>query len=470
MRIGASINGIERQLLNQLAEIKASNLLHSLRLATGKRVNRPKDDPAAFLHITGLESRRSNINATLASVQNAAGIAAETQLVIDEIRTQLELIRSKLVEDENQSLTSQQRTANQTAIEAALDQINELALTGIGGRTRLDGSTDFRHLGLDSREIRELQVLGLGDNQIQGQVTTRAERGKLTYTGLLGRTSSNANITVTGPDGSATFNILTLTSLSSLATTINNQMHKTGIRASVDPNNSSKLHFHTVEFGSDASVTIQVNSGTFNVTGGSDGTDSGVDAVAEINGETLTGNGNRFSYNRNGLRFELEFEEHFSGRFHTVTIDPEQVNTFQLTPDLERQTLLALRSLRTPQLGRLSGSLDDLYTGGSLAGLNTNTAQAIRVVDEALGQFARVEGQVDGFADQTVEASSNILTALTSAIDETLTVIDGVDEEEEGLLLAKNQQRVDSILASLSLFDQQRASIIDLLKQLAGLS
>ena len=54
-RIGASIAGFERVLLNNLARTDQAALTAALRLATGNKVNVPSDDPSAFAQLSWLE-------------------------------------------------------------------------------------------------------------------------------------------------------------------------------------------------------------------------------------------------------------------------------------------------------------------------------------------------------------------------------------------------------------------------------
>ena len=51
-RIGATISGIERFLLNHLANVDEAAIQNSVRLATGEKVNKPSDNPAAFFLIS----------------------------------------------------------------------------------------------------------------------------------------------------------------------------------------------------------------------------------------------------------------------------------------------------------------------------------------------------------------------------------------------------------------------------------
>ncbi len=466
MRIGASISGTEKLLLNALADANAAAALHAVRLSTGKKISSPAHGPAAFVQIAGLESRLRHNDATLANVQAASNVVAETQLVLDQIRTEFETIRAALEDDENLSLTAEQRTAKQAEIDEALAAVNELATSSIAGRRRLDGSTDFRRQGLDSSQIRNLQVFSVRETEIRGVVTTEATQGQLTYTGAGGQITSTANFDLTGELGTVTLAVTASDDLDDVAATINRQSHQTGVTAAVSGN---ALTFTAVGHGTRGTIAIEVNSGTFAVTGGNgDGTAQGVDAVATLNGESLTGDGNLFTYHRNGLRFRLEFQDGFAGEFDPITVGTENIQRFQLTPEGE-SAQFALAGVLASQFRSRSGSLDDLQSGGSLAGLSTNTSQALRVVDEALARLTLIDGAVDGFADHTIASSAELLADVSEALEDALTAANGIDEDEETLLVAKNQQLADNVLASLAILQQQRTSMVTLLQQIAGL-
>src|SRR5687768_4100647 len=113
MRIGAAINGFERQLLNQLNAANAAAAVNALRLATGKKVNRPSDDPAAFVNISSVESRLAAVRKAQSQVAGAASLAAESQIAVDSISSKLSAIRAALLEDEDRTLTADERSAQQ---------------------------------------------------------------------------------------------------------------------------------------------------------------------------------------------------------------------------------------------------------------------------------------------------------------------------------------------------------------------
>lgn len=466
MRIGASLTGIERQLLNAANESNAAATINALRLATGQKVNSPADDPSAFVQISRLESRLSLINTTLTQIESAANVVAQTQLGLDGVRTELNTIRATLLEDEDQSLTPSERTERQELIDAALTRINEVATSDIEGRQRLDGTADFRYSGGRSDQIANLRVYSARDTAIRASVTSTATRGQLTYTGASGQITADATFTVTGKEGAVEFDVTTSDLLTDVADDINAQSHKTGIVAEAS---GDTLEFSTVEFGTRSTLDVVVSSGTFVVAGGNgSGSTAGVDAVARVNGRTLTGDGNRFDYNANGTRFSLEVESYFVGDLGNVEISGVNVAQFTITPDPTQTTSFAVGGVQTAHFRGESGALDELRSGGSLAGLGGNTSQALRVVDAALARLTSLEAGVEGFANSTIQSSASLLDGFANAIEETLLSLNEADPTEESILLSKNQDLAQSAIASLSILDQQRSTVVALLSQIAG--
>jgi len=467
-RIDAQLSVFEQQLLRSLAASRAQETLHALRVSTGKKVSKPSQDPAAFFQISQFESRLSEVDDAIDQVSAAGDFAAEAQLTVDLVRTQLDTIRELLLEDEDGGLSASERAANQLAIDDALEAINTLAQTRLGaGGLAFDGTRDYRVTGRDAAEVSRVNVYRTLSTTLSGEVTTTAQRATLTYTGVAGETTAAATITLTGSTGAVPVSVSLGQTLTSLAATINAESHNTGVTAQAVGNT---LTFSSVEYGSAEIVDIDVNSGTFTVAGGDgNGHDTGVDAVAEINGQTITGEGNRVTYVDNSNHVVVEFAAGFSGTFDTLTIDADSAPQFALTTDLRHISRFGLRSLHTAELGGISGRLSDLASGGSLSGLDDNTSQAIRVVDEALAQIEVAQATADSFADITVASSSALLDDLKTTIEDTLTSLNGIDEDEENALIDYYESLSDNAISSLALLSQQRQSIVQLLRSLAGL-
>ncbi len=473
-RIGAHLSGAELALLNRLAEANAAATLNSLRMAAEQKILEPSDDPATYFAISALNAQLSDVTALMDNVTTAGSMMTQAQSVIDQITTQLQNIRTELLTDEDGSLTSQQRAEAQANIDEAIAQIAQLVTTDIDGRQLFDGSAHYTVSGRNSDQVSDLWVQAMqfdASMTISGSVTTAATQAQLVYTGSSGQVTADATFTLTGNQGSVSITVTNSEDLNDVADRINAQSHNTGIVAAVS---GDDLTLTSVDYGTAATVAVSVTSGTFNVTGGNgDGTANGTDVVATINGLSagdagITFDGNRITVNQNGFRFEMELAAGFTGSFDTITVSGSAL-TFALGSDLARRTALSLPSLLTGRLGGLSGTLDQLASGGSLSGLADNTSQAIRVVDEALGMVARVEGAVDGFYNAAVSSTSSLLSDMQDDLETAIADLDGYDEEEESLLLSKNEQLATNATAGLAILTQQRQSIVTLLQQIAGL-
>jgi len=471
-RIGATLSGTERMLLNRLAEANAAATVNSLRLATQKKVNRPADNPSAFFALSRLQSRLSVVTATMTNVTAASSMIGQAQTTVDQIRTQLNAIRTELLADEDHDLTAAERAEAQANIDTAIAQINSLAATDIDGHRLLDGSADFVVSGRNSSQVAELRVFSTvygSTPTISGTVTDSAEQAELAYAGDVGsKVEADAVFTLSGDLGSAEITVTEDEDLGAVASRINDVSHQTGVTASVD---GDDLTFTSVDYGTKAEVAIVVTDGTFEVTGGNgDGTADGTDASASINGVDVADvDGNRFTFSRNGFHFEIEMVPGFSGDFDAMTVSGDALS-FALSTSLRHRSTLSIPGLQPAQLGGPSGRLDQIGSGGTVSGLDENTSQAIRIVDEALADLTRVEGSVDGFFNAAVTSSSNLLSDLQEDLEDAITETDGYDENEETVLLAKNLQLATNALVGLAILNQQRASIVAMIQSIAGLA
>jgi len=471
-RIGVTLAGVERLLLRQLNINQAQTAQSTLRLATRQRINAPSDDPSGFLTLAGLQAQLTGVAAALDNVTTATSIVSQTATNLSALQTQLENIRDVLLTDADQSLTPPQRSAAQANIDTALGQINVLARTAAGGRRMLDGSAMYRVSGRNSEQVANVMVYGVGagSRSIAGEVLTAAQQATLTYTGASGQISADAQFTLSGSSGSAAFTVTNGQALSDVATTINDQSYITGVTASV---NNDTLTLTSVGAGSAATARVAVQSGTFIVAAGQITDDAGVDTVATINGQTYTGvstaRGNRVTVNDNGTHYDIQFEAGFTGGFDTLSIDTN-LPTFALSPDLNQTAALSLPALDTTHLGGLSGALSQIGSGGTASGLAHNTAQALRIVDEALAQVILAQGQVGGFQTATIESASGLLSGMQTNLQDAIDTVDYVDAEAEKDRISYYEGLTSNAQAGLTILYQQRQSIIDLIRNIAGLS
>ena len=468
LRLGPSFGGFEREILGALAAANAQVALSTLRISTGKKINFPSDNPSQFIQLDSLQREQSAVQAAVKRVDAAANIGSQLQTNLNAVSAQLSGIRDLLLEDADQTLTSAKRAANQVKIDAALEQMSTLAHMSIEGKNILDGGSNYLVTGQTPAQLKSAQVYSLGSTtSLSGTVTTAATKGSLTYTGAAGNVNSTATFTLTGKLGSATISVAASDSLSSAAMQINNASYATGVTASVM---GDVLTFSTVDYGTSATLAVNVTSGTFTVAGGNgDGTAQGTNAVATLGGFTPSSvDGNRLTYARNGTHVELELAAGYTGAINTLTFSDSPTLKFALGTGTD-QVKLGIRGVLIETLGGNSGMLSSLATGGSLSGLSTNTAQAIRVVDEAANQLAMVAAQVNGFADITLDSSAGLLSAWDQKLTTGISRLNGVNNDAEILNITRNHNLAVNAVASMSILQQQEASVVELLQRLAGL-
>jgi len=703
-RIRATLSGIERGLLNRLAEADAAATISHMRLATGQLIRFPRDDPAGFVRLSRLRSQWNLVNATMKNVAAAGSLITQGRIALGNIRTQLDAIRAELLKDEDRSLTSDQRLAAQATIDEAIAQIGRLATARIDGRPLLDGSANFRISGRHPGQVRQLRVYSTGGAAVtvSGSVIEPATRAVLTHQGLSdNRVEQAATLVLTGNLGSVEIAVAAGESLDDVAARINDRSHKTGVTAAVDAEQHT-LSLLSVAYGLNARVAVAVSSGTFAVTGGNgDGTAQGTDVVAVINGRTygqsapgestpdqpavlrhreetgtitadvrlritghlgsatvdfsagqtlaqaaaaieaqsgatgvsavvegnelvlrstiagadalvtievlsgtfdttsgytpgsqatlvhveptgvLTdnarfkligvegnrnfnvkagdtlqevaevingqtsstgveaavegnelrirsvgsgseafvtfellnglfdvtgadaegtaygtdayatargadgqtqtgggdgggsgdsgGNGNRIAVQEHGIHYQIEFAVGFTGELHPIRVDGGAL-TFALSTDLTRRSTLAIPGVQPSRLGGVSGSVDQLASGGALAGLDGNTSQAIRVVDEALAGLTVLEGAVDGFFNAAIGSASAWLSELSGHLEGAIEQFNRVDEQAEKLRESYFHNLALNAAAGLSLLRHRRSVIVQLIQQIAGLA
>lgn len=465
-RIGATIHGFEQYLLTQLARSNQAAAASSFRIATGNYYNFPSDNPSAFLQLSLYGNQLNLLSSVHSNVDAAANIGAAAQTTLSSIRTQLNTIRTALLDDEDNTLTAAEKSTHQAAIDSAIDTIRTLARTSVSGKRFLDGSFDYTYSGHDPSQIKRMEVFDLVDDTvISGSVSSAATQTTRRYTGAAGVTTASATFTLTGNRGSTTITVSNLEALTAVRDRINLESHNTGIIASVSGDN---LDFTTVDYGDAATIGITVASGTFNTAS----VTTGADAVVTINGHAISNanvDGNRVSFFDNGVNVAIEFQAGFSGAFSSVTVSDDHVARFALSTRASEHIKLAVPAVFPDMLGGVSGRLSNLESGGSLAGLGTNTSAAIRIVDEAMAQLSTIQGRVDAFADVAVESAANLLTDLQSEVEDSIENLNTVDEDQEELVRSRYEYLSENAVAAIAILQQQQSNMVGLLQLLAGL-
>jgi flagellin len=467
-RIGLTFAGIEMKLLQSLVKSDIQIAASTLRMATGHKINSPADNVSAFTQLSKLQTQMTTVTATLTNATASSSLMTQTQTALSSIQTQLGTIRTELLKDVNHTLTPDQRAESQAKIDTAISTINSLSGTQISGKTPLSGSADYQYSGRNNAQVSDVKVYSLvkQGQSISGSVTTSATKAALTYQGnASNQVTDSAAFTLSGSLGDVSITATAGDTLDSVAANVNNNSYLTGVTAAV--NTDHQLVFSSVNYGSQAKSQITVTGGAFITTGSTTGTN----ASGVINGQTIEAtssnvSGNRFSVNQNGFSFSVEFQSGFTGAFDQINVDGGGLN-FALSPSLTSQTPFAIPGMSANQLGGQSGMLNQLASGGSLSGLGNNTSQALLVIDQAGGQATQVQGSVTGFQNSAIASSSALMTSMQTNLQKMMDSIDKTNDTEESSKISYYRGLADNAVSSMTILNQQRQSMVDVLKFIA---
>ncbi len=121
--------GQSQFLRNQVAKNNAQTGKSLERLSTGKRINRPSDDPAGFIAAEQLRGELIDIRAELKGYDNQRFSLSEQGSRLATLQEELIEVRAAVVEASDGLLSDDQRVALQEEIDAAFDTLGSLQAT-----------------------------------------------------------------------------------------------------------------------------------------------------------------------------------------------------------------------------------------------------------------------------------------------------------------------------------------------------
>ena len=161
-RIATNIPAMQN--INTLGDISNNIAKHQWRLATGKRINSPEEDPAGYLLARGLESRRRGLSVALDNVSNAQNILDVGAGGYESIMDKLQTLKEKATQAADGSLSSTQRAAidgQRTALTLEIDAI--VTSTTFNGSSLIDGTYSATSFQVGEQSTEKLAV-NLGDS------------------------------------------------------------------------------------------------------------------------------------------------------------------------------------------------------------------------------------------------------------------------------------------------------------------
>jgi flagellin len=456
---------------------QTQNLQDSLnRLSTGLRINSGADDPAGLIASEGLRAEKVAINAAIDNARRADNVLAIAEGALQETNRLLLDLEDLIDRSSSEAgLSDAEIEANQAQIDNILASIDRIAnTTEFNGNKLLDGRLDFVTSGVAASAVSLVRINAAkipegGSRQLTVDVVTGSEFAQISATGggPGGALSAAASIEIRGDYGSEVLSFASGTTLTSIASTINQGTELTGVSATIS---AGALYFTSSTFGSDAVVSVELLSGSFDIDGGTSSTANGADGEIRINGATARVDGLSISGRSGAFQVELELDAAFGGSSSTVSTSFDITGggaQFNISPEvtLVGQETIGLHSVASSSLGSNAvGFLSSMVSGGGNELNSRNFATAQRIVKEAQDQVSGLRGRIGGFQRNTLDTTVNsLLVALenTAAAESAIRETDFADETSA---LTRAQILVNTATSTLQLANAQPQSVLALLQ------
>lgn len=138
-RIASNVPAMKN--INTLNSISNRIAGHQLRLATGKRINSPGEDPAGYMLARGLEARVKGLSVALDNVSNAQNILDIAEGGYSNIMDLLQTAKEKATQAADGAVSSTQRQAIHDQVDALILEVDEIVNnTTFNGTSLIDGS------------------------------------------------------------------------------------------------------------------------------------------------------------------------------------------------------------------------------------------------------------------------------------------------------------------------------------------
>lgn len=464
-RIGSlgSLSSSQLMILNRLSAIGTKINQNTERLATLKRINSAKDDPAGMVSSLLLQSQLAGMQGASDGLTQVKAILATADEGITSTISQLQSARTLILETAGGGLSAAEVAANQVELDSILRGIESTSRATYGSRRLLDGTSGFTPVSVDTTKIQHLDVLSktsADDYSVAINVSSAATKAADSYTG--GTLGSAATLTVTGSEGTTVIELANGATKTNIAEAFNAVTYLTGITAAVS---GANVNFSSTGYGTAATIQISASSGTFNTTSG--GSSAGTDGVATINGQTVTGEGSRFTFSNPAASFVVDVNPSTTGAISTFVISGSGLNV-SLGLDPGNTARIGLPSLVSSRLGGVDGTLSSLASGSTNNLITGDAATALRIVDDAIGQALSAESRVGGFQKYLVDPSASLLDSMQTHTQAALEEIQGTDVALETTLLNNNQLIQQAAIQALAVVNLQSSGVLSLLQSAFG--
>ena len=497
LRINTNVSSIGA--LRNLQRSDAAQQGSLERLSTGLRINRASDDPAGLVISEKLRAQIRGMEQAAENSQNASNMIGTAEAALNEVNSLLLEIRESVVFAMNSGGNDPtQVDAEQDSIDNALRSIDRISqTTRFATRNLLDGSSSittanqnaiFEDLNVQSVTFDDMTTTS---STYSLNVLTTAEQANLSETtanngGNFGvyetaTSAGGALLRVTGNLGTRDIAIMDAATTAQFDEAINTFTSETGITS-----NGGELT--SVAYGSAQSASIEIVEGTIDTSigGGAAATlatgtianDEGADVVGDLNGISFQAEGFNIRVVSDVISADLRLATTAAdATTYTFDVNNEglvfQLNQSYSTADREQ---VGLKNVATSVLGSntrtqtgqggqtltIGGFLSSLQSGET-NDLDTDAANALRIVDEAIDEISDHRAYLGAFQSQTIDTNLNSLRVGIENLSASESSIRDLDFAQESADFTRNQILYQSGIAVLAQSNLISQSVLTLL-------
>lgn len=465
-RIGSigSLSSGQLSALSRIRKIGAAIEQNTQRLSTLKRINSAKDDPSGLISASVLRQELTAASTTYDGITRANAILSTADAAASEILTNLQTARGLALEAAGGTLSDAEIAANQVELDSILGSLSTLTQTAFGDRRLLDGTSGFRVRGADAGEVLDVDVLSkstASDVSVSINVTQQAAQATDTYDNSVAL-AADTTLIVTGARGSATLTLSAGATTQEISDAFDAASYLTGIEATV---NGTDVNFNSIEYGSDATIEIEVTEGTFVTDGGNSA--AGTDVEATVDGQAVTGDGTTLSVVTSELAAIVELDPSASGALTSFTVSGEGL-AFVVGASVTNTARVGLPNLHAASLGGATGNLHSLGNGGANSLTSGNATDALQILDDAIADVTRSQAVIGGFQRNVLDSSASVLSKQIENVSEALSSVEDADLAYETAQLANNQLLQQSAYEALRISSLNSDGVLSLLMSVAA--
>jgi len=482
LRINTNVSALEA--LRNLGQTDVAQRKSLERLSTGLRINRASDDPSGLVISEQLRAQVNSLKQAAENSQNASNMVGTAEAALNEVSSLLTQIRESIVFSLS-SNSSEQIAAEQDSVDNAISSIDRVAqTTKFANRKLLDGSAAIRVMstlgsGLTAVNVQNAEFDGVSTLTLKINLTGVASRaGGADLIASAFRSANSATVLrVTGAKGTEDITLASGATSANFKSAVNAFTANTGVYASAG-------RLYSVEFGSDQTISLEVVSGSVDFTSitltSASGikSDSGRDAIATIQGATVSAKGNELRVLSSFFTGDITMKDGVTTSSSlTYKIKKSglsfQLNSSDAISDRER---IGIRSMDSSNLGgptrsipgqagntvTIGGFLSSLSSGGA-NDLRTNAENALRIVDKVIDQVSDLRSYLGAFQKMTIDTNTATLEVAAENLAASESDIRDLDFAAETTEYTKTQILFQAGTAVLGQANQNAQTVLSLL-------